>query len=148
MAKKQKSNVKGPGFHYSDENDKLIDELMQQVDDRPFYPSYVYELACLSCAFALLKDLKPEEFLPKSKTHKINAEQLSNSDVDFLFKAIAYYYTKDYRVLDNVALYRNVCEKYSNVGINKLYNNLKDEEFPNTALIRLINRDLNRDEQD
>lgn len=144
MAKKisKTPKEKGPGFHYSKENDFYIDEMMQEDYDHPFFPKYVYDLACLSCAFALHKDFEPLEFKPKGKTHKINAEQLANSDVDFLLKLIAYYYTRDYRVLDNVNLYRSLCEKFSNAGMTALYGYLKDEEFPNTALIRFIKKDI------
>ena len=148
MAKKKKKSPKkiGPGFHYTMDNDKYVDEMMQQEDDHPFFPKYVYDLACLSCAFALHKDLKPEEFTPKDQTHKINAEQLENSDVDFILKAISYYYTRDYRVLDNIEMYRNISEKFSNTGMSALYKYLEDEEFPNTALIRLIKKESQIDD--
>lgn len=141
---KQKSKNLGPSFNYSRKNDQFIDELMQADDERPFYPKYVYDLACLSCTYALLENLEPEEFVPKStKTHKINAEQLSNSSVDFILKAIGYYYSKDYRILDNVEAYRKISEKFSNAGMTALYEYLKTEDFPNSALIRLIKKDEN-----
>ena len=139
-----KSKNLGPSFNYSRKNDQYIDELMQADDERPFYPKYVYDLACLSCAYALLENLEPEEFARQStKTHKISAEQLSNPSVDFILKAIGYYLTKDYRILDNVEEYRKICEKISNAGIAALYEYLKTEDFPNSALIRLIKKDEN-----
>ena len=142
MSKKERlATAIGTGFHYSKDNDNYVDELMQNDDEHPFYPQFVYELACLSCTFAVFNDLGPEDFIPISKTHKINAEQLVNTDVDFILKLIGYYYTKDYRILDNIEMYRGISEKFSNNGMTALYNYLKNEEFPNNALMRLINKE-------
>ncbi len=143
MAKKNIDQKKmGPGFNYSKENDQYIDELMVENPDRLFYPKFVYNLACLACTYALSKNLAPGDFVPKSSTtHKINADQLSNPEVDFILKIIGYYYSKNYKILDKVDDYRRICEKYSNTGMTALYDFLKMEDFPNSSLIRLIKKD-------
>jgi len=144
MGKKKSTKPKnrieaGPGFSYSRENDEYVDELMKLAKTHSFYPKYVYDLACLSCVYALNKNLKPAEFTPKKKdTHKINAEQLANRDVDFILKIIGYFFSKDYKILDKIKEYRKICEKLSNTGMTLLHKDMMVEDYPNITLQHLI----------
>ena len=64
MTKKKLPSQKseGPGFNFSKENDRYIDELMVENPDRIFYPKYVYNLACLACILLLISSTELPEF--------------------------------------------------------------------------------------
>lgn len=123
--------------HNKDFHEKM-EKMADNGEQNPWCTENLRDVFILGMCYGIKKGIEPSEIEEGKKKYSIRIAEVIRENHMLLFRAAAFYHTKDYHVLfDDKKIYE-IAEKFSNSGTASLIDDLSGKENPSFDLAKFI----------